>query len=207
MKYVVFDTETSGLPICAGYGLWPDPTDTPRYDRARLLELAWVELDENFNETARHAFLVSPPEGVDLESHGGMAFNGITRAELVAEGRPLGEVLDLFGEAIGPCNAGPSELGPTRPVLVAHNIGFDVGVVAAEMVRTGRPWQSFVALPKVCTMEQGKPLTRIQRFGGWKDPKLSELCTHFGVTLEGAHRALNDVLACAECFRRIKVQK
>lgn len=191
-RFIIFDTETSGLPAMKGYGLWPPATDSAAWSRARLLELAWVALDQDLVEVSRASFLIKPAAGVRIEEHGGMAINGLSRKLLESDGIELRDALTCFLNAL-----------ESNPTLVAHNIGFDIGVMASEMHRLGMDGNRLYALPQFCTMEFGKPITALYRGPYLKNPKLSELCAYFGVSHRDAHRAMGDVEACLGCFLKM----
>ena len=80
-------------------------------------------------------------------------------------------------------------------VVIGHNIGFDLAVLAAESRRCGRSWSvpfsvdtghlSAVLEPDLQTLD------------------LDAVCRHFGVAISGRHTALGDALSAAELFIRI----
>ena len=63
-RYIFGDTETTGLGKDAG-----------------IVEISWVETDENFNEVSRHYSLINPEKPIQP---GAMGAHGITEA-MVAE--------------------------------------------------------------------------------------------------------------------------
>src|SRR5574343_1381246 len=110
--------------------------------------------------------------------------HGYSQAKSEELGEPIKKILDRF---ILDCEV----YNVTH--MVAHNLGYDVPVLAAEMkladMSLGRK------LEKICTM-----LAYSKHFGG-KWPKLIDAHIHLcGTGFEGAHDAMNDVIACANIF-------
>jgi DNA polymerase-3 subunit epsilon len=93
-------------------------------------------------------------------------------------------------------------------VLVAHNVSFDEKILGAEFLRAG--YRNLVESKKRrCTMQEATNYCRLPGTYGFKWPTLAELYMKlFNESLEGAHRALVDVRACARCYfelRRLKI--
>ena len=89
-------------------------------------------------------------------------------------------------------------------VLIAHNMSFDEKVVGAEFLREKIESRLFT-IPKICTMEKSTDYCKIPNSYGYKWPSLSELYFKlFEKDIEGAHDAVSDVRACAECFFLLK---
>ncbi|MBD3328238.1 hypothetical protein GF340_02945 [Candidatus Peregrinibacteria bacterium] len=181
MKVLVFDTETTGIPI-PNKGLEEQPY---------ICQFAGVIYEISLNEKKltelkRMDLLIKPPVLIPRECR---FIHGITD-EMVANEPVFNEVssniLDLFHEA---------------DIAAAHNIEFDVAMLRNELARLGKntlflPDQTFD------TMKETKEVCNIPgRSGGLKSPTLSELykCL-FGKQFDGAHNALNDVLATGECL-------
>jgi DNA polymerase III epsilon subunit family exonuclease len=74
-------------------------------------------------------------------------------------------------------------------IIVAHNAGFDMGMLAKEMARFGIRWQA----PHVCTMV----LRKMAGLPGPRMHKLSWACWQQAQPLKDAHRALHDTRATA----------
>lgn len=80
-------------------------------------------------------------------------------------------------------------------VLVAHNAGFDLRFLRAELERAGL--SAAPGLVSLCTMQ----LARTYLPGSRR--RLADLCEAFAIPLDGAHRALVDADATAqllECY-------
>ena len=85
-------------------------------------------------------------------------------------------------------------------------MSFDEKIVGAEMIRLGMKSENKPT--KICTKEVSTDFCQIPNqngFASFKWPKLEELHRKlFEVDFEGAHDALNDVMACAKCFFELK---
>lgn len=94
-RYIFGDTETTGLGEDAG-----------------IVEISWVETDENFNEVSRHYSLINPEKPIQP---GAMGAHGITEA-MVANSPTISEFMEEAGYP----------LDVEGGVLVAHNAAFDI---------------------------------------------------------------------------------
>jgi DNA polymerase III epsilon subunit-like protein len=185
--YVFFDCETTGLPRTRRFSTddvdgWP-----------RLVQIAWARYDSQGNAEDARCHIVKP-DGFRIPEDA-TRIHGITQARALRVGRDLAKVLDEFLKAVEP-------LGTT---LVAHNLGYDCGVVGAELVRTGKPLR-FLDIHGICTMTSTTELCQLPRPGGfgYKWPTLEELHYYvFGYSYEGAHDAVKDIDACARSFFRL----
>lgn len=65
-------------------------------------------------------------------------------------------------------------------VVVAHNYSFDAAFMRKEFERVGK---SFCVKKEFCSMKKATPICKLKRTSspGYKYPKLSEFCSHFGV--------------------------
>ncbi|TGE29711.1 3'-5' exonuclease [Hymenobacter metallicola] len=80
-------------------------------------------------------------------------------------------------------------------LLVCHNLSADRRILEAARTRQGAP----VPLPNqwFCTLALSR-----QRLPTAPSHKLGDLCTSFGISAHGAHRALRDVEMCAGLLQR-----
>lgn len=195
-KILFFDTETNGLPRSykAHY------TDVDNWPR--LVQLAWIQTDENgyiLNESNK---VVRPVDFTIPEA--ASQVHGITQERAIQEGENIADVILPF------INAANESM-----VLVAHNIAFDFNIIAAEFLRYWTPsgQDRFFEMPKYCTMQGLTNWVKApSKFpGGYKWPTLKELHYKvFGADFEGAHDAMADISATLNCFielRRIGVIK
>ena len=78
--------------------------------------------------------------------------------------------------------------------LVGHNVMFDYNILTNNSKELGYTFTN--GLVDTCALAQ-------QYIRGQANNKLITLCNFLGISLEGAHRALNDVLATARLFMHI----
>ena len=80
-------------------------------------------------------------------------------------------------------------------IFVAHNARFDWAFVSAEVERArGLLLQG----PRVCTMRLARRL-----LPDLPRRNLDTVSYHFGITIEGRHRAVGDAVAAAKCLHRL----
>lgn len=202
MNYLFFDTETTGLPknYKAHYSdvhNWP-----------RVVQLAWMLTDGSGIMLAESCDIIRP-DGYQIPP--GM-IHGISQAQAEGEGIKALLAFEKFANANFASTRGEfiSHLAE-RPTLVAHNIGFDLPIVSAELMRLDADAlaKSLNRISKrQCTQAIGTNYCKLPNkhgYGGYKWPRLSELHQIlFNEGFDGAHDAMNDVKATARCFFELK---
>jgi len=182
--YIIFDTETTGLPRN-----WNAPiTDTDNWPRA--VQIAWQLHDDMGNLLEQKDYLIKP-EGYDIP-YDAERIHGISTALAEDQGVDLKSVLEEFNIAL-----------TKAKFVVGQNVGFDVNILGCEFVRKGidSPMAKMSVLD-TCT-EATASLCQIPggRGGKFKLPTLSELYKHlFGEAFSEAHNATADVEATTRCF-------
>jgi DNA polymerase III subunit epsilon len=174
----IFDTETTGLPSS-----FSKPQYTFNYDCARLIEIAYIIIDEEKNVMAEKSFLIIPDNFVINNSH----IHGITTEMCVIGGVPIREALLEVEKDLGVCDT-----------IVAHNLKFDENILLSECYRykIASLIDVIEEKKKTCTMEMGKIYMKSQ-----KNPKLTELYKHiFEQDFAQEHRAMSDTVACKDCY-------
>ncbi|GMQ27241.1 DNA polymerase III subunit alpha [Algoriphagus sp. oki45] len=181
--YIIFDTETTGLPRdynapMSDVDNWP-----------RLVQIAWQLHDARGKLISNHNYIIRP-EGFTIP-YNAEKVHGISTKRALAEGHDLKEILQVFREDV-----------VQAKFLVGHNIGFDINVVGSEYLRAElvMPLESKAELDTkdistdFCALPGGKG-------GKFKWPTLTELHQKlFGVGFDDAHDAAYDVDATARCF-------
>ncbi len=187
MGYLVFDTETSGLPD------WRAPDDAP--GQPRLASYALLFVDDDLEIERRSVGLVKP-DGWTMGS-GAVAVNGLTQERLLVEGEPVAVALAAFQVALD-----------ERRTLVAYNYEFDAKVMRGERRRAGVAPMEPGLIKSICTMRgltEACALPHATRAGGFKWPRLGEaVWIILGEELMGAHDALTDAKACLRLLRPVK---
>lgn len=182
--YLIFDTETTGLPKS-----WNAPiTDTDNWPRC--VQIAWQLHDELGNVIEHNDFLIQP-EGYNIP-YDAERIHGISTDLALEQGILLEEGLALFNDAL-----------KKTKFIVGQNVGFDINIMGCEFHRLGIE-NNLTSLPLLdtCT-EHTAQMCQIPggRGGKFKLPTLTELHHHlFGVGFNEAHNATADVEATTRCF-------
>ncbi len=182
--YLVFDTETTGLPK-----RWDAPiSDTDNWPRC--IQIAW-QLHDAMGNCIEHQDYLIKPDGFNIP-YDAEKIHGISTELAERDGISLQEVLKKFDIA----------LSKTK-FVVGQNVGFDINIMGAEFYRLGveNDLQDLPVLD-TCT-ETTAQLCQIPggRGGKFKLPTLTELHLHlFGTAFGEAHNATADVEATTRCF-------
>lgn len=183
--YFFFDTETTGLPKN-----WKAPV-TDLNNWPRMIQVGFITYDNKGHHLETKDYIIRP-EGFTIPVEASN-IHGITTERALDEGVALRDVLEELYQKIE-----ASEL------LVAHNMAYDEKILGAEFLRN--QYSNIVAQRnRLCTMQATVNYCNIQGPYGPKWPRLSELHIKlFGKDFEGAHNALADIQATADCFWKLK---
>jgi DNA polymerase-3 subunit alpha len=182
--YLIFDTETTGLPK-----RWNAPiSDTENWPRA--IQIAW-QLHDDMGKCIEHQDYLIQPDGFNIP-YDAEKIHGISTELAQEQGVPLMEVLEKFNIALSKAK-----------FVVGQNVGFDVNIMGCEFFRedVANPLQELPVLD-TCT-EHTAQLCRIPggRGGKFKLPTLTELHEFlFNAPFAEAHNATADVEATTRCF-------
>lgn len=182
--YLIFDTETTGLPK-----RWDAPiSDTDNWPRC--IQIAW-QLHDGMGNCIEHQDYLVQPDGFNIP-YDAEKIHGISTDLAQQQGVPLAEVLAKFNAA----------LAKTK-FVVGQNVGFDLNIMGAEFHREGVA-NNLQELPVLdtCT-EHTANLCQLPggRYGRFKLPTLTELHEFlFNTPFAEAHNATADVEATTRCF-------
>ena len=182
--YLIFDTETTGLPKN-----WNAPfTDTDNWPRC--IQIAW-QLHDDMGKLIEHQDYLVKPDGYTIPFDAEQ-IHGISTELAEQKGIPLAEVLEKFNIAMS-----------KTKFIVGQNVKFDLNIMGAEFHRLSveNPLQELPVLD-TCTEYTAK-LCQIPggRGGKFKLPTLTELHQYlFGEPFGEAHNATADVEATTRCF-------
>lgn len=187
--YLIYDTETTGLPR-------NDAAPLDDFDNwPRLVQLAWQLHDVKGRLIEAHDILICP-DGFDIPFNS-TRIHGISTQMARDNGVPIQEAFDTFLPSL-----------KQATFLVGHNIDFDVNILGSEFLRYGV--HSNLADKKVIdTKEAGTHFCKIPggRGGAFKWPTLMELYYEcFGSRFSSAHNAAADVQATARIFFELVLQ-
>ncbi|MCL6257743.1 DNA polymerase III subunit alpha [Aquiflexum sp. TKW24L] len=188
--YIIFDTETTGLPRSYNAPMsnddnWP-----------RLVQVAWQLHDATGKLLSNHNYIVKP-EGFTIP-YNAEKVHGISTARATREGHALDKVLSIFHEDV-----------EKATFLVGHNIGFDINVVGSEFLRKQIPMK-LQSMKEMDTKDLSTDFCALPggKGGKYKWPTLTELHHKlFGNGFQDAHDAAYDVAATAKCFFGLITQK
>lgn len=201
MNYLFFDTETIGLPLnykahFSDVHNWP-----------RVVQLAWMLTNDSGTILTESCDIIRP-DGYTIPAN---MIHGISQEKALAVGISVLSAFDAFTDACFSDRIGHLTINVGYPTLVAHNIGFDLPIVSAELMRLG--CEKFAKslnrqFAQQCTQAIGTNYCKLPNnhgYGGYKWPRLSELHQIlFNEGFDGAHDAMNDVKATARCFFELK---
>jgi DNA polymerase-3 subunit alpha len=185
--FLIFDTETTGLPRnynapLTDFDNWP-----------RMVQIAW-QLHDSTGKLLNHDAIIIKPRGYTIPFNA-VQVHGISTERAHEEGQDLEEVLRNFASVVDQCS-----------YLCGHNIDFDINIIGAEFLRCGLP-NYFETKARIdtksdettnfCAIPGGKG-------GKFKWPTLTELYTKlFTSSFEEAHNAAFDVQATSRVFFEI----
>ncbi len=180
--FLVFDTETTGLPQNFNAPL-SDSNNWPR-----MVQIAWQLHDEDGTLLENQDYIIKP-EGYDIP-FSSTKIHGITTKMAQEEGRDLKEVLEEFKQVMQKAKFG-----------VGQNVEFDYNIIGAEFFRKEIE-NGLQELPKSDTMHFATEFCAIPSGKGrFKAPKLEEIYEKlYGKKFDEAHNAAADVNATAQVF-------
>ena len=118
LMYLIFDTETTGLPK-----RWGAPiSDTDNWPRC--IQIAW-QLHDEMGKLIEHQDYLVKPDGFNIP-YDAERIHGISTELAEVEGISLSEVLEKFNIALS-----------KSKFIVGQNLGFDVNIMGCEFYRMG----------------------------------------------------------------------
>ena len=198
MKYLVFDTETTGLPKnykphgAKWFKDWPD-----------IVQISWIMYDDELNDIVYVKDYIVKVDGDIPEASS--SIHGITNEISQMKGVPVMECLMDFRNSLFECD-----------MIIGHNISFDINVVKAQFLKQGAvdPFLLTKPLDVYCTMKETINVCKIKAWSRrynkyyYKWPKLIELHqVLFKTTPFGLHNSLTDILVTLRCFYKLKYDK
>lgn len=202
MKILVFDTETTGLP--EKFSNWKQVEKYPH-----LIQLSYILYDTDKYEILKKSDVYVNQlknEKFNLTEEA-TKIHGITQDKLINDGKSIEETLLDFEDIL-----------KKTDVLVAHNLDFDMNMIACEYWRTFKKsiFEIEDCVPdlenRFCTMYHGRKITKILRTNEktgnkyYKMPKLTELYESLfrrKVKQEFLHDSNYDTYLCLKSFLKM----
>ena len=195
-KYLVFDIETTGLPI----NRHAPPDDFKNWPH--VVQIAWLLFDDEHKLIELSNFYLKQPVVIPTDATN---IHGITTAMMLEQGIEPPNVYANFKKAID-----------NTEYLICHNIDFDIPIIRCDFLRNGMQWD-FPNNAMFCTMTTGTNFCKIpQSNGEYKWPTLTELyqkCFYPGYSMRiypdatstsNVHSANIDAAMTALCFFKLK---
>jgi DNA polymerase III subunit alpha len=196
---MIFDTETTGLPMKRIGEKFTSAKDLKLYDSCRLVQFSAIIFDFDSKETLEEInFIIKPKSFTITNSH----IHGITQNKALANGI---KVTTLFEKLI--------EIFKKYQVvkLIGHNVTFDINVMISEMFRYMKVntlvnfplLKQFEKIPYFCSMKNTVNICKLPNKNypdKFKYPKLSELYKYiFNKEATNLHNSMNDTIYTLEC--------
>jgi DNA polymerase III epsilon subunit-like protein len=208
MRFLVFDTETTGLPqtrFISPFTLhqWP-----------HIVQFSFIIFDSSLNNIVESKdYVIKVPESVVIPEESSK-IHGITNQISLDKGIPINEVLREFF-----CHLRDVD------TLIGHNIEFDVNMVKVELLRLINKHSLTEEYSKLykydlhfltnfknisCTLKDSIQFCNIQSIDKYgkpylKYPKLVELHEKlFNQSPSNLHNSFNDILVTLRCFMKLK---
>jgi DNA polymerase III subunit epsilon len=189
MKTIVFDTETTGLPLQRNSSIykteeWP-----------HMVQLSYMVVDENTHEiiTEVNDYINIDDDVVITEKS--FDVHGLTHEFLKKNGISVQDALHKFNTHAKDCT-----------IAVGHNVSFDKRMVMVEGIRNKI---RINMKDTFCTMKNSTELCAIKQTSKdgstyFKYPNLSELHYHlFTHNVKNLHDASVDILICMRCYYKM----
>jgi DNA polymerase III epsilon subunit-like protein len=175
MAYVVFDTETTGLPSTRARTV--SLKTLASWDTCRVVSFAMVVYNSDHTENSNYHAIIKP----DGYTVGATEIHGITDEVANESGVDFLEAYYMFAHIFSVCE-----------MVVGHNVSFDINVLESECLRRGLVLPSFKS---ACTLKMARTM--------FMEP-INKLCVlykkFFGEELDGAHDALVDARASGRLY-------
>ena len=183
MKWLIFDTETTGLPPKHRL-LHPETIQDWPY----IVQFSFILFDTETLKTTEYDYVIKAPY-VPEES---TKIHGITQSMNREQGFPFICIYDIFKLCVEQCD-----------VIIGHNVEFDIKMLEVECMRNSMQYS--IQKPIVCTM---KSTTKMCNLPNMKWPTLNELHRSlFDTSVIHLHNSIIDVIVCMRCYYWITYKK
>lgn len=194
MPHIVFDLETTGLPIMKNRNEYYHYNMLEKYEGSRIVQIAYKFIDNDYNVLSEKDFLVKDVDLGDSEQ-----YHKIRKEDLEKFGKNFNEFMNEIVEDFTNASS-----------LIAHNINFDLNVLSSELFRRGISQQHIQTIRSkilICSMIRLKNVINVQNSYGIKYPSMTDLYKFaFGpeAFITNAHNAIGDTDALIRALKKIK---
>jgi len=190
-KYLVFDVETTGLPI----NRYASPNDFKNWPY--VVQIAWLLFDDEYKLIEHNNFYLKQPVEIPADATN---IHGITTTMMIEKGIEPSKVYANFKKVVN-----------NTEYLICHNIDFEIPIIHSDFLRNGMQW-NFPDNKMLCTMKTGTKFCKIPpcKNGEYKWPTLLELyqkCFFPSDSIKkitNMHSANIDAAMTAQCFFKLK---
>ncbi|MBE0425131.1 MAG: 3'-5' exonuclease [Nitrospirae bacterium] len=190
-KYLVFDVETTGLPI----NRYASPNDFKNWPY--VVQIAWLLFDDEYKLIEHNNFYLKQPVEIPADATN---IHGITTTMMLEKGVEPSNVYANFKKVVN-----------NTEYLICHNIDFEIPIIHSDFLRNGMQW-NFPDNKMFCTMKTGTKFCKIPPYknGEYKWPTLVELyqkCFFPNDSIKritNMHNANIDAAMTAQCFFKLK---
>lgn len=193
MKYLVFDTETSGLPKTREI-----PNEYNISNFPYIIQLSYIIYDSN-EKTICKIFNKLIKIKKNIITHESYKIHNISYANCVNDGILINDALLEFTDDYNNCD-----------LIIGHNINFDLKMINVENIRNLIPIIDLNNKNKhYCTMINSTNIIKIEKtnYSGqkyYKYPKLIEIYKYlFNSEPKKLHDAFVDILCCFRVFHTL----
>ena len=202
MKVLVFDTETTGLPV---------DQNAPISDSAKwpyIIQLSFMVFDTATKEILEYSDRIIQLDSSVEVSPGSIAIHQITPERSQNEGIPIQLALAHLADNMSEAD-----------IIVGHNILFDKRMLMVELFRNKMKSclyrKNGLPIPVYCTMKRTTEVCKLpainkttgEIYKNFKYPTLTELHNYlFCRKPRGTHNAIADVMICLRCYVMLNYQ-
>ena len=196
MKILVFDTETTGLPV----GRNPSIRETKKWPH--MIQLSYILYDVRNNTILECVDeIVKIPSHVEI-SEESISLHGISRDISKQKGDTCINVLNRFNQTLQQADT-----------VIGHNISFDKRIIMVECIRNYMSQyftRNGIKKPEYCTMKNSVDICKIEAISKdgekyLKYPSLTELYYHlFRRKHKNVHNSMIDIILCLRCYCKIE---
>jgi DNA polymerase-3 subunit alpha len=185
MYRLTFDTETTGLPLKQDND-YANPKETAFYNTSRLLQISWICTFGNIVKQKRNFYVKT--DIVINNSH----IHGIDKKIIDEKGIDINEIFAML----------QNDLKEIK-MIIGYNVDFDLNIILSELYRFENIYIDLIntiqKIEKFDVMIYAIIFFKEEKY--MKLIKLYELL--FKGNYNGAHDALNDVIATFKCFIKL----